>query len=87
MLPMKGWLILIYLLKPFITDIYYERAFCWAEIQWSSWLEPFQYQLWFSIVGFINFILLVIWWIDWKSPYGHFRKLNGGDEGFTLLGN
>ena len=83
---MKGWLILIYLLKT-LCNCYYERAFCWAEIQWSSWLEPFQYQLWLSIVGFINFILLVIWWIDWKSPYGHVRKLNGGHEGFTLLGD
>ena len=60
--------------------------FASTEIQWSSWLEPFQYQLWLSIVGIINLILIVIWWIDRKSPYGHYRQLDSGDDGFTILG-
>ncbi|XP_022790110.1 glutamate receptor ionotropic, NMDA 1-like [Stylophora pistillata] len=55
------------------------------EIQWSSWLEPFQYELWIFILGFINVILLVTWWIDRKSPYGHYRQVDSGDDGFTLL--
>ena len=59
---------------------------CCIEIQWSSWLEPFQYELWFFILGFINIILLVTWWIDRKSPYGHYRQVDSGDDGFTLLG-
>lgn len=57
-----------------------------VDIQWSAWLEPFQYQLWLSIVGFINFILIIIWWIDRKSPQGHYRQRNSGDDGFTMLG-
>ena len=58
----------------------------YEEIQWSAWLEPFQSQLWFSIVGLINFIFIIIWWIDRKSPFGHYRQLDSGDAGFTLLG-
>lgn len=59
--------------------------FDYADIKWSAWLEPFQYQLWLTIVGIINFILIVIWWVDGKSPYGHYKELDSGD-GFTLLG-
>ena len=60
--------------------------FAYAGIKWSAWLEPFQYQLWLTIFGMINFILIVIWWVDRKSPYGHYKKLDSGDDGFTLLG-
>ena len=59
---------------------------CCIEIQWSSWLEPFQYELWFFILKFINIILLVTRWIYRKSPYGHYRKIDCGNDGFTLLG-
>ena len=76
-----------------LFEILYNRLFdlmlflfASTEIQWSSWLEPFQYQLWLSIVGIINLILIVIWWIDRKSPYGHYRQLDSGDDGFTILG-
>lgn len=68
-----------------IAIVIIQISFC-AEINWNSWLEPFQYELWFFILGFINVILVVIWWIDRKSPFGHFRELDSGDDGFTLLG-
>ena len=55
-------------------------------IRWNSWLAPFDLALWLSIVGFVNIILVVLWWIDRKSPTGHFRQLDSGEDGFTLLG-
>ncbi|KAJ7351081.1 hypothetical protein OS493_036895 [Desmophyllum pertusum] len=55
-------------------------------VQWYSWLKPFDVSLWLTILGTCNVILLVIWWLDRKSPTGYYRILKETNEdGFTLL--
>lgn len=56
-------------------------------LQWYSWLKPFDVGLWLTILGTCNVILLVIWWLDRKSPTGYYHILKETDEdGFTMLG-
>lgn len=55
-------------------------------VQWYSWLMPFDVRLWLMILGTCNVILLVIWWLDRKSPTGYYRILKESKEdGFTML--
>ena len=52
-----------------------------------SWLQPFSVYLWVAILGTCNLILMVVWWLDRKSPSGHHRIFKESDEnGFTMLG-
>lgn len=56
-------------------------------VQWYSWLKPFNVSLWLMILGTCNVVLLVIWWLDRKSPTGYYRILRESNEdGFTMLG-
>ena len=56
-------------------------------LQWYSWLQPFDVQLWLMVLGTCNVILFVIWLLDRKSPTGYYRILKKSKEdGFTMLG-
>ena len=54
----------------------------------DSWLDPFSKSLWMTLLGTYFGLIIVIWWLDRKSPQGHHRKLQESKDlyGFTLLG-
>ena len=54
----------------------------------DSWLDPFSKSLWMTLFGTYFGLIIVIWWLDRKSPQGHHRKLQESKDlyGFTLLG-
>ncbi|KAL9978811.1 hypothetical protein ACROYT_G016377 [Oculina patagonica] len=53
---------------------------------WYSWLKPFENDLWIAILVTCNLVLVVVWWLDRKSPKGYYHILKDSDEdAFTLL--
>lgn len=52
----------------------------------DSWLHPFSTRLWLTLMGSSCTVLFVIWWLDRKSPHGHYHKpKSNGTDGLTLL--
>ena len=66
----------------------YMLNFFFLDLLKDSWLDPFSKSLWMTLLGTYFGLIIVIWWLDRKSPQGHHRKLQESKDlyGFTLLG-